>query len=247
VRGEKEEARSRREKSAGLRKKYETGWWNEALERYAYFASVDGQLAFEDAFWGALSSLYFGLVPAGARRDAVLKSILSREPENIETESYLPEIFYTYGAEEAGYSEILKLSDPAKKRREYPEVPFALVGAITTGLMGVQPDARTRTVETRSRLTGHTDWAELRNLPLFDSIIDVRHDGRQRSMCALRSGGAVLWKAAFEGDWEELEVNGASQKALRGTDASGRAISWVVVSLAAGERAVAQAGLWPHP
>jgi hypothetical protein len=242
ARGEKEEAGYWRERGAGLRDKYETGWWSEALGQYAYFASVDGRLAFEDAFWSALAPLYFGFILPGARRDATLKRILDREPENIEMESYLPEIFYIYGADEAAYSEILELSDPAEKRREYPEVPFALIGAITTGLMGVRPDARTRTVETRSMLTGGTEWAELRNVPVFDSLIDVRHDGRRKTGCAVRSGGAVVWKAVIEGDWKELEVYGAGRKALHGEDTAGRKISWVMIYLAAGENAVVEAG-----
>ena len=82
---------------------------------------------------------------AAARRDPPAASGDS-EPEGIEIESYLPEIFYRYGEDEAAYREILALSDPAKKRREYPEVPFALVGAVATGLMGIEPDARARTV-----------------------------------------------------------------------------------------------------
>jgi hypothetical protein len=246
-RGGKDEAESWRERAVGLREKHAAGWWSEARGQFADFAFVDGRLGFEDVFWNGVFPLYFGFIPAGAHRDATLQRILTREPEGIEVESYLPEIFYTYGADEAAYSEILKLSDPAKKRHEYPEVPFALIGAITTELMGVRPDARTRTVETQSRLIGQTEWAELRNVPVFDGVIDVRHDGRQKSRCALRSGGAVLWKAAFEGDWEELEVNGVGRKAFRGMDACGRKISWVTVNLAAGGKAIVEAGLGPHP
>jgi hypothetical protein len=239
--GKEDEAESWRERAAGLREKYAADWWSEARGRFADFALIDGRLVFEDMFWGALSPLYFRLIPAGTRCDATLQRILTGDPEGIEAESYLPEIFYAYGVDEAAYSEILELSDPAKKRREYPEVPFALIGAITTGLMGIEPEARTRTVETRSRLTGQTEWAELRNVPIFDGAINVRHDGRERSECAVRSGGAVVWKAAFEGYWEELEVNGVLQKALQGEDKSGRIISWITVNLAVGEKAVAQA------
>jgi hypothetical protein len=244
--GKKDEPESWRKRAAGLREKHAAGWWSEERGQYADFIFVDGRLGFEDVFWNGVFPLYFGFIPPGVHREATLQRILTRKAEGIEVESYLPEIFYLYGADEAAYSEILELSDPAKKRREYPEVPFALVGAITTGLMGVQPDARTRTVETRSRLTGETEWAELRNVPVFGGLIDVRHDGRRKSTCSLRSGAAVLWKAIFEGDWEELEVNGVRRKALRGIDVSGRPISWVTVNLAAGEKAVVQAGSGRH-
>lgn len=175
----------------------------------------------------------------------MIRGILARKPEGIETESYLPEIFYCYGEDEAAYAEILALSDPAKKRREYPEVSFALVGAVATGLMGIEPDARTRTISTRSRLTVDTPWAELRNVPVFDGVVQVRHEGRRTTALAVLSGGSVEWRAVVEGRWDELSVDGVSRKALQGLDEAGRPVSWVTVRLAAGEKAVVAAGNGP--
>jgi hypothetical protein len=225
-----------RARAAGLRNKYAAEWWIESRRQYADFTLEDGKPAFEDMFWSGVFSLYFGLIPAGERRDATLDRILRKEPDGIEIESYLPEIYYRYGADDAAYSEILKLSDPAKKRREYPEVPFALIGAVATGLMGVEVDARVRTVTTRSRLTSATEWAELRNIPVFDGVVNVRHDGRRGTSFAVRSGGAVVWKAVIEGHWKEMRVNGTARKALQGEDEAGRPISWVMVELKAGEK-----------
>ena len=234
-------ADSLRARAAGLRNKFTAEWWNGSRRQFADFSLEDGKLVFEDMFWGGVFPLYFGLIPAGERRSATLGRILGKEPDGIEIESYLPEIFYRYGADDSAYAEILRLSDPAKKRREYPEVPFAVVGAVATGLMGIEPDARTRTVATRSRLTAETEWAELRNIPVFDSSIDIRHDGRRETSMTLRSGGKVVWKAVVEGHWEELTVNGTPQKARQGNDESGRPVSWITVELAAGEAAVVTA------
>jgi hypothetical protein len=172
----------------------------------------------------------------------VIRRILARAPEGIETESYLPEIFYRYGEDGAAYAEILALSDPAKKRREYPEVSFALVGAVAAGLMGIEPDARTRTVSTRSRLTADTAWADLRNVPVFDGAVAIRHEGRRTTAFAVFSGGGVEWRAVFEGRRDELNVDGVSRKAVQGLDEAGRPVSWVTVKLAAGEKAVVKAG-----
>jgi len=238
VRGEVAEARRLRGRAAALRSRYAAGWWNESRGQYADFALADGSLAFEGQFWGGVFPLYFGLLPAGPRRDATLRRILAREPEGIEVESYLPEVFYRYGREEAAYAEILALSDPGKFRREYPEVPFAVIGAMATGLMGITPDARTRTVETRSGLTDATAWAELRSVPVFDQVIDVRHDGRRRTSLTIRSGGDLIWKAVFEGVREELEIDGAAHRASRGADEAGRPISWVTVKMTAGRTSV---------
>ncbi len=237
-RGEAAAAQSLRERASALRSRYTAEWWNASRGQYADFALVDGRLAFEGQFWSGVFPLYFGLIPVGPRRDAMLRGILEDDTEGIEVESYLPEIFYRYGADEAAYAEILALTDPAKKRREYPEVPFAVIGAMATGLMGVKPDASTRTVETRSGLTAATAWAELRNLPVFDGVVHVRHDGRRKTSLTVRSGGDVVWKAVFEGARDELEVDGAAQRASRGADEAGRPISWITVKLRAGRTAV---------
>ena len=238
LRGESGAADSLRKRAAGLRERFAGDWWSESRRQYADFSLEDGKLVFEDMFWGGVFPLYFGLIPAGERRAATLRRILDGEPEGIEIESYLPEIFYRYGADDAAYAEILRLSDPAKKRREYPEVPFALIGAVATGLMGLEPDARTRTVTTRSRLTAKTEWAELRNVPIFDNVVDIRHDGRRGTSFTVRAGGNVVWKAVVEGRWKELMVNGIARKALQGENEAGRPVSWVTVELAAGEKAV---------
>ncbi len=237
-RGDTAAAGSLRKRAAGLRERFIRDWWNESRRQYADFVFEDGKLVFEDMFWGGVFPLYFGLIPAGERRDATLGRMLGREPDGIEVESYLPEIFYRYGADEAAYAEILKLSDPAKKRREYPEVSFAVIGAVATGLMGLEPDARTRTISTRSRLTDDTEWAVLRNVPVFDGTVDVRHDGRRETSLTVRAGAGVVWKAVFEGGLKELTVNGILGKASQGEDAAGRPISWITVELAAGETAV---------
>jgi hypothetical protein len=238
VRGEKGATGGLRERAAGLRRMYEAEWWSEERDKYADGRTAGGGLVFQDLVWNGVFPLYFGFLSAGPRREATLRRLRASEPEGIEIESYLPEVFYRYGQDEAAYAELLALSDPAKKRREYPEVPFALVGAVATGLIGIEPDARTRTVSTRSRLTENTAWAELRNVPVFDGSVEVRHEGRRQTAFVLQSGGTVEWRAVFDGRWDELVVDGAGRRAVQGEDEAGRPVSWVKVRLAAGEKAV---------
>jgi hypothetical protein len=230
-------AASFRARAAALRTAYES-WWRPSDGKFADGRVQGGALVYQDLIWNGVFPLYFGFIPAGPRRDATLRRIRDAEPEGIEIESYLPEILYRYGEEAAAYARILALADPAKERREYPEVPYALVGAIATGLMGVRPDARTRTVETRSALTAATPWAALRSLPVFDARIDVRHDGRTRTGFTVRAGGPVVWKAVFDGRLDNLEVDGAARTASHGLDEAGRPVSWVTVEVAAGRTAV---------
>jgi hypothetical protein len=242
ARGEAAAARSMRERASALRATFEERWWDGGRARYADFLFSDGRLAFEEEFWGGVFPLYFGLIPAGPKREATLRGILGLGPGGVEVESYLPEIFYRYGADEAAYAEILALSDPAKNRREYPEVSFAVIGTMTTGLMGIRPDATTRTIETRSALTAATPWAELKDLPVFDGVVDVRHDGRLRTSLTVRSRGTVAWKAVFDGTWDEIEVDDLRRKATHGADEAGRPISWTTIEIAAGRTAVAGVG-----
>ncbi len=229
------------ERAEGLRTLYERDWWSDEKGRYADGRIQGGTLVYQDLIWNGVFPLYFGFVPAGPRRDSTLRRIRDAVPEGIEIESYLPEILYRYGEDEAAYARILALADPAKERREYPEVPFAVVGAIATGLMGVRPDATLRTVETRSGLTAATPWAELRNLPVFDGLVDIRHEARHSTALTARSGGAFVWRAVFEGVWDELTVEGIARKAEHGTDEAGRAVSWVDVPMSATRKATVSA------
>ena len=229
------------ERAGQLRTLYERDWWSEEKGKYADGRVQGGAFVHQDVIWNGVFPLYFGFVPAGPRRDLTLRRIIDAKPEGIEIESYLPEIFYRYGQGEAAYARILALTDPAKERREYPEVPFAVVGAIATGLMGVRPDATSRTVETRSGLTAATPWAELRNLPVFDGLVDIRHAAGHNTTLTARSGREFVWRAVFEGVWDELTVNGATRKAERRVDEAGRAVSWVDVPMSATRKATVSA------
>ena len=229
------------ERAEKLRTLYERDWWSDERGQYADGRVQGGALVYQDVIWNGVFPLYFGFVPAGPRRDLTLRRIIDAKPEGIEIESYLPEIFYRYGQNESAYARILALTDPAKERREYPEVPFAVVGAIATGLMGVRPDATARTVETSSGLTAATPWAELRNLPVFDGLVDIRHEARHSTTLAVRSGGAFVWRAVFEGVWDELTVDGFARKAERGVDEAGRSVSWVDVPMSASRKATVSA------
>ncbi len=241
TRGEGEANGGFRERAEKLRTLYQQGWWSAAKGKYADGRVQGGALVYQDVIWNGVFPLYFGFIPAGPRRDLTLRRIVDAKPEGIEIESYLPEIFYRYGQDEAAYARILALTDPAKERREYPEVPFAVVGAIATGLMGVRPDAAARTVETRSGLTTATLWAEIKSLPVFDAVIDVRHEARHSTTLTVRSGRAFVWRAVFEGAWDDLTVDGIARKAERGVDEAGRPVSWVSVEMSAGKAATVSA------
>ena len=231
MRGDVETAGSLEARAAGLQRAFYKKWWSPELGRFAGLMLQGGALNFEDLFWSGVFPLYFGFLRPGPERDMTLNRIAGGEAEGIEIESYLPEVFYRFGRDEAAYTEVLKLSDPAKKRREYPEVAFALVGAIATGTMGVEPESGGRAVATRSRLTAEAAWAELVHVPVFGNVIDIRHEGRDRSALTNRSGPALAWRAAFDGRWKELTVDGRPTEAFQGPDEAGHATNWVTMEV----------------
>jgi hypothetical protein len=221
-------------KAAAIQDLYYRKWLDPKLGRFAGLMFQGGAFHFVDEFWYGVFPLYFGFLRPGPEREAILDRHIGRDTDGIEVESYLPEIFYRYGRDEAAYAEILKLSDPGKARREYPEVPFALMGAIATGTIGLDPDAAAHGVATRSRLTAATAWAELAGVPVLGNVVDVRHEGRTRSALTNASGPAIAWRAAFDGAWPALLADGKKVDASHGTDEAGRPISWLTIAVPPG-------------
>ncbi len=238
VRGDEDSSVAFERRGSDLESAFSRKWWDPKLGRFAGLMLDGRKLNFDDMFWYGVFPLYYGFIPAGEKRDRTIGRMLEREAGGIEIESYLPEIFYRYGQDDAAYSEILKLTDPGKKRREYPEVSFAVIGALAAGLMGVDPDAATRTVATLSRLGPATEWAELGGVAVLGNTVSIRHLRREQSVFTNISGAGLAWRAAFFGVWKELTVDDQPMPAFRGRDESGRDISWVTVDVPAGSTAV---------
>ena len=232
--GENASAGTLEARAAALRQRFAEEWWLRSFGRFPSLMLEDGTFDEHEWFWHGLFSLYAGFIEPGLAREKTLAGLLEREADNVETESYLPEVFYRYGRDKNAYAEILKLADPAKKRREYPEVSFALLGAIAAGTMGIEPEAGGRVVATRSRLTPATDWAELAGVPVLGNVIDVRHELRGRSVLTNRSGPAITWRAEFFPPLKELAVDGRPMTAFEGEDEAGMPVSWVVVEVLPG-------------
>ena len=165
----------------------------------------------------------------------------------VEPESHYPEILYRYGEPDAAYAVIMDLTRTGRARREYPEVSFSTIGAIVNGLMGinVEPavpiDSATQSkpfetvVRTLPQLTAGTKWAELRNLPIGNSTITVRHDGDRRTILINKGEAELSWKPAFPGAYATLVVNGKTVSAHTESRYFGRSVTWVRVQVAVGK------------
>jgi len=163
-----------------------------------------------------------------------LRSLLAGPPPNIEIRSHYPEVFFRYGAHREAYDLILELSSAQTPRREYPEVSFALIGALVNGFMGIQPEASTGGVSTLSRLTEKTPWAEISPVPVLRNSIRVRHTGREETRFTNLTGPPLIWIAKFYGEGTDLFVDGKRAPASRSADLAGKPVQSTRLKVEAG-------------
>jgi hypothetical protein len=227
--------------AVALQRLIETRAWDS--EKHHFYGLGSDQVFFGsgDAF-----VLYFSATNDPEKIQGALAAIEERlkvSTPGIEEQSYLPEILYRYGAQEDAYAQILDLSRPDRERREYPEVSYAIIGAIVTGMMGVDVaspleskvrDAsdNTTVVSTVPRLSDKTGWVELDHLPVRKNVINVRHDGSTSSTLTNVSGPALLWEPSFYGRSSFLTVNGKKVAASPATDRQGRSMTTARILIA---------------
>jgi hypothetical protein len=194
-RGNDREAEAFLGRAAELKAFFHKVWWNKSAEAYNLLHFESGRFKTTVPLLEFL--LYFDLVSGGKPADGAIEKLLAVKETNIESRSYYPEVFYRYGRPEAALKTILDLCDENTKRREYPEVSFAVIGALTCGLMGIEPDARDGSVVTWPQLTSPVDWAELGQVPVLNTLITVKHIGLKETSFMNSGPNAVTWKACF--------------------------------------------------
>jgi hypothetical protein len=258
------QAATLRAKAAALRQSFNKNWWNHQLRAFNSAILSDGTMYF--ARTASSAPLWFGLIVPGEKLQHELKLVTNLNPSvassqqggkqnesvktateltqllavpGVEEMSYLPEVAYRYGEDECGYAALLALTDPALKRREYPEVSFSAIRTVAVGAMGIDPDASNRVVKTRSHLTADTPFAMLENVPVFDNQISVTHKGLVESTFIIQAGPSVEWKAAFAGTFGTLWVNGKSTAAQIEPDLAGNPESFVIVHVETGHKITA--------
>ena len=210
-------------------------FWNQDEDRFETLLLTDGTLETGGGLEAYL--LYNDAIEVPGQVRAVLESLRSNSSAGIEIRSHHPEVFYRYGEPEEAYRILLELGRPETERREYPEVSFALVGAIVAGMMGVEPgpDGEVRSL---SRLTDATLSVRLESLPVAGFEIDLEHQGRKSSMLRNRSATALRWRATFPGRHATLVVAGRERPAVAEFDPQGAEISWVDLEVSSGESTV---------
>lgn len=106
--------------------------------------------------------------------------------------------------------------------------------------MGVVPSASENTISTCSRLTSDTLNAEIRNLPVLDGYVSVKHTGCIATEIENNTSQELVWKAAFMGQYPQVKVDRKLYQTESCQDVYGNVYSMVEVKLPSGKKMYAQ-------
>lgn len=227
-----------RSKAQALRIRYNTEWWSPVLNRY-FSAFLPNRTFYTEYIADANAfSLLSGITEDGFKTESALDSLEKIRPRFDQALSYAPEILFLYGRNETAYQFLLRLGDPAFPSRGMPEISFAFVGAVATGLMGFYPEAPQGLLETSPHLPSSVAWVNLSHVPVLSNEVSVRHRGVAQSSLTNETGPPLRWKAAFPvsgpGPYKIL-VDGAPYQASLERRLNGQTSSFVVVKVQPGQ------------
>lgn len=142
--------------------------------------------------------LYRGLADAKMAKPYLDELVRNMDGSIIEWFSHFPETLWRYGRRTDALRALRRAMDPSLSRRDYSEASFAAIGAIATGLMGVDPDAASRRLATLCGLPdGDGGTVELDNLRVLGTVVRIRHEGGGRTVFENYGGRSVIWRARF--------------------------------------------------
>ena len=149
--------------------------------------------------------------------------------------SYFPTFLYRYGYDDIAYDYLMQL--PKNPRCAYPEVSYGWMEALVEGYLGLNPEASTHSVSTLLRSLGE-DNAEVRNVPVWNGYLTLRHDGHCQSTLFNQTGVSFDWLAKFYGHFDKALVDGKECPVEYATDKLGKEFSVVKVHLPNGTKSI---------
>jgi hypothetical protein len=216
----------------------ENFWWDKQKQQYRSIQYADKSFYYfmvgkDQAFLHYL--LYFGALKDQKRIQQLAASYRDNYQNLIvELKSYLPIIFYENGYSQLANEMIVTLCSAENKRRDYPENSFTIIEHMTRGLMGIEADATQNVVSTLPRLAAGSDWGELKNVPVLEGEVSVRHEGNSKTVFTNHSKRTVKWKATLPGKHAYYYRSGKKIKCNAGDD-QGRAYSYILTEVNPGE------------
>lgn len=207
-------------------------WWDESAQQYNTYYSKDNQFGKTE---GETFLLWFDALNEGVRKQKTLQRLISGQ-WNVENLSYFPLIMYQNGNPNKGYEYILYLTDPATKRREYPEVSFGVVKGIVEGIMGMEADARYNRISTLYRHT-KTSESMVADVPVLGTVISLTHKGESISILENKGNKKIVLRASFNGATKQLYAGKKRLQAKQQQVQGGKIISWIEVTVNPGTTA----------
>ena len=104
--------------------------------------------------------------------------------------------------------------------------------------MGIAADARYNSIGTIYRNNNDVGSA-LYHVPVLNTLIDIRHINKKKSVLTNMGNKAVNWKASFYGNHARIYINAIAHKANYKKDGTGNTVSYANVKVNAGETAAA--------
>lgn len=237
-------------KANRVRDAYHREWWNPSGNNYYAGRTIGlgGWITDFDQYSKETYSFQAvkRIAEPGSRANALLEKLHQNYLENgknynFESFSYLPEAFYNYGKNDQAWHWLKRLMD---SHYEYPEVSFVSIGAIATGMMGIEPDAPNHRLATLGRVPSEVDWVELNHVPVGTHDVLIRHERANTSTTVRHNSGKadLHWQARFPGTYSTLLVDGVARKAKQETEL-GIPVSTVQVTLKPGQQATVAVGV----
>ena len=137
----REIAREYRAKAETLRARFNSEWWDPACNCFRTGVLPDGSWSLDYVAPCNVYPLKFGIPEDGPKAEASLDIMERNRPPFDSTYSYYPEVLYRYERNESAYHHLLAITDPHFSGYGMAETAYAAIGAIGTGLMGINPDA----------------------------------------------------------------------------------------------------------
>lgn len=204
--GDSVTARNDLKKADAYQNIIEDKWWDEEHQYYQTFWTEDKTFHRGE---GVPVLLWFNAIKDDFRLKASINDILSKE-WNVENLSHFPEMLYRFGYDEEAYKYLVTL--PSVNRCEYPEVSYGVIEGCIGGLMGINPSSSNNTITTCSHLTDNGVEVEVKNVPVFNGYITVKHIGNKITVFENNTGRDIVWNASFIGNCQSINAGGKVYK-----------------------------------
>ena len=206
MKGDAERESACRKEADRLQSIFSDEWWSEEEQRFYEFRMKDGSFSPQRSDDNIMTPLRTGIIRDHRQIDGQLAFLMASEPSMIiEIRSYLPMLLWKFRRDEDAMRVWLKMTAEDYLRREYPEVSYAAVEALFCGYMGISADADKSLLSTRSA-AADGEWAEAVGFPLWGGTVDLRHDGKSKSMLTNRTGRDLTWQAELSNGMKTVLV-----------------------------------------